>query len=56
MSIAELGISQENFAAAMPDLVRGAFEDMAVRTNPAVPLFEDLKDLFINAYAPRQRP
>jgi acetaldehyde dehydrogenase / alcohol dehydrogenase len=56
MSIAELGISQEEFATAMPDLVRGAFEDMAVKTNPAVPLFEDIKDLFINAYAPRQRP
>ncbi|HEY9786670.1 MAG TPA: bifunctional acetaldehyde-CoA/alcohol dehydrogenase, partial [Candidatus Obscuribacterales bacterium] len=34
LSISELGISQEEFFRTLPDLVRGAFEDMAVRTNP----------------------
>lgn len=56
LSIAELGISQDKFVEALPDLVRGAFEDMAVRTNPCVPLFSDLKDLFIQAFPPRPRP
>lgn len=56
LSISEVGISQDKFVEALPDLVRGAFEDMAVRTNPCVPLFGDLKDLFVQSFPPRRRP
>jgi acetaldehyde dehydrogenase / alcohol dehydrogenase len=55
-SIAELGISQEDFSNAMPELVRAAFEDMSLRTNPSCPLIQDLERVFIRSYPVRQRP
>jgi len=55
-SIVELGISQEDFAKAMPDLVRAAFEDMSLRTNPSCPLIKELEALFVRSYPLRQRP
>ena len=55
-SIAELGISQEVFAGALPQLVRAAFEDMSLRTNPACPMVRDVEELMIGSYPPRQRP
>ena len=55
-SIAELGISQEAFAEAMPRLVKTSFEDMSIRTNPSCVLVQDIQQLFIGAYPPRVRP
>jgi acetaldehyde dehydrogenase/alcohol dehydrogenase len=55
-SISELGISQEDFAKALPTLVRGAFEDMSVRTNPRCPLIKEVEALYMSAYPPRKRP
>ena len=43
LSIAELGIKFPDFTAAMPELVRAAFQDMSVRTNPSVPLLYELQ-------------
>jgi alcohol dehydrogenase class IV len=34
-SIAELGISREEFEQAMPELVKNAFDDPSRRSNPA---------------------
>jgi len=49
-SLAELGISTEEFERAMPDLSRTAFDDPSWRTNPRMPLVSELADLLWSAY------
>ena len=41
-SIAELGISKEEFERAMPDLAKIAFDDPSWRSNPRMPLMSEL--------------
>jgi acetaldehyde dehydrogenase/alcohol dehydrogenase len=55
-SIAELGITPDVFKNALPNLIRTAFEDMSLRTNPSCPLVKDVEWLFADAYPPRMRP
>jgi acetaldehyde dehydrogenase/alcohol dehydrogenase len=52
-SIAELGISKEEFERAVPDLVKIAFDDPSWPTNPRMPLLSELADLFWEAYRGR---
>ncbi len=52
-SIAELGISKEEFERAMPDLVKIAFDDPSGRSNPRMPLLTELAKLFWSAYQGR---
>src|SRR5208337_4965570 len=52
-SIAEMGISKEDFEKAMPDLVKIAFDDPSGRSNPRMPLLSELVELFWSAYAGR---
>jgi acetaldehyde dehydrogenase/alcohol dehydrogenase len=52
-SIADLGISKEEFELAIPDLVRIAFEDPSWRSNPRMPLLTELAELFWSAYRGR---
>ena len=52
-SIAELGISREDFERAMPDLVKIAFDDPSGRSNPRMPLLNELVELFWSAYEGR---
>jgi acetaldehyde dehydrogenase/alcohol dehydrogenase len=52
-SIAELKISKEEFERAIPDLVRAAFEDPSGRTNPRMPMVNELAELFWAAYQGR---
>ena len=52
-SIADLGISKEEFVRAMPDLTKLAFDDPSWRSNPRMPLMSELADLFWKAYAGR---
>jgi acetaldehyde dehydrogenase/alcohol dehydrogenase len=49
-SIADLGISKEEFDGAMPDLVKIAFDDPSWRSNPRMPLLSELGELFWSAY------
>ena len=49
-SIADLGISQEEFERAMPDLAKIAFDDPSWRSNPRMPLVTELVELFWSAY------
>jgi acetaldehyde dehydrogenase/alcohol dehydrogenase len=53
-SIADLGISEEEFERAMPDLAKIAFDDPSWRSNPRMPLVNELVGLFWSAY--RGRP
>ncbi len=53
-SIADLGISKEEFERAMPDLTRLAFDDPSGRSNPRMPLMGELTELFWKAYEGRE--
>jgi acetaldehyde dehydrogenase / alcohol dehydrogenase len=55
-SIAELGISQEEFNRALPELAAIAFDDPSGRSNPRMPLVSELVELFWSAYRGRCRP
>jgi len=52
-SIADLGISKEEFERAMPDLTKLAFDDPSWRSNPRMPLISELAELFWKAYQGR---
>jgi len=49
-SIAELGISKDDFERALPELVKNAFDDPSWRSNPRMPLMRELTELFWSAY------
>jgi acetaldehyde dehydrogenase/alcohol dehydrogenase len=50
-SLAACGVGREEFEAALPELVRTAFGDPSVRTNPRIPLVRELHDLLEAGYA-----
>ena len=52
-SIADLGIAREDFAKAVPLMVKSAFADPSWRSNPRMPLMTELADLFQQAYEGR---
>ena len=52
-SIAELGISREEFQRAVPELASIAFDDPSWRSNPRMPLMSELVELFWKAYEGR---
>jgi len=54
-SIADLGISKEEFERAMPDLAKITFDDPSWRSNPRMPLVSELVELFWSAYQGRGR-
>jgi acetaldehyde dehydrogenase/alcohol dehydrogenase len=54
-SIADLGISREDFERAVPDLVSTAFDDPSWRSNPRMPLLSELAELLWSAYQGRGR-
>jgi len=55
-SIAELGISNDEFEKAVPELVKIAFDDPSWRSNPRMPLLSELAELFWKAYQGRGVP
>ena len=48
-----MGISEEEFERAMPDLAKIAFDDPSWRSNPRMPLVSELVGLFWSAYRGR---
>jgi acetaldehyde dehydrogenase/alcohol dehydrogenase len=48
-TVDELGIDPDAYRAAIPDLVRVAFRDPSLRTNPRMPLIDELAALFAAA-------
>jgi acetaldehyde dehydrogenase/alcohol dehydrogenase len=52
-SIADLGISREEFERAVPDMAATAFDDPSWRSNPRMPLLSELVELFGQAYQGR---
>ncbi|HXY14133.1 MAG TPA: bifunctional acetaldehyde-CoA/alcohol dehydrogenase [Terriglobales bacterium] len=53
-SIADLGISRQEFERAVPDLVKIAFDDPSWRSNPRMPVMNELVELFWKAYEGRR--
>ncbi len=49
-SLAELGIPRQDFEAALPELVRAAFEDASLKTNPRIPMIRELTELLQAGY------
>jgi len=54
-SIAELGISREEFERALPEMTKIAFDDPSWRSNPRMPLMNELVELFWKAYEGRSQ-
>jgi acetaldehyde dehydrogenase/alcohol dehydrogenase len=52
-SIAELGICEEEFERAVPELAAIAFDDPSWRSNPRMPLMSELVELLWRAYRGR---
>jgi acetaldehyde dehydrogenase/alcohol dehydrogenase len=53
-SLADAGVSREEFDdLALPDLVKGAFSDPSIRTNPRMPMLEELAALLAAAFEGR---
>jgi acetaldehyde dehydrogenase / alcohol dehydrogenase len=52
-SIADLGISREEFERAVPELANAAFDDPSWLSNPRMPLISELAELFWSAYEGR---
>jgi len=52
-SVADLGITEEEFRTAMPELVKAAFDDPSWRSNPRMPLLAELEELFWSAWRGR---
>jgi acetaldehyde dehydrogenase/alcohol dehydrogenase len=52
-SIADLGISKDEFERAIPDLAKIAFDDPSWQSNPRMPLISEMVDLFWSAYRGR---
>jgi acetaldehyde dehydrogenase/alcohol dehydrogenase len=49
-TLKEAGIGEEEYLAALPDLALTAFADSSMRTNPRMPLIEELTDLLRAGY------
>ena len=52
-SLEAAGVSKDAFDAALPDLVRVAFEDPSMRTNPRMPLIREIEELLQAAWRGR---
>ena len=48
--VCELGIKLDDYLNTIPELVNKAFNDISLRTNPRMPLMEELEEIFRNAY------
>ncbi len=48
--VANLEIKLDDYLNAIPELVDKAFSDISLRTNPRMPLMQELREIFRNAY------
>jgi acetaldehyde dehydrogenase/alcohol dehydrogenase len=49
-TLKEAGVEEADFLAALPELVADAFVDMSARTNPRMPMVDELEALLRKAY------
>ena len=48
--VCELGIKLDDYLVAIPELIEKSSWDLSLRTNPRLPLVEELEEIFKNAY------
>ena len=49
-SIAEYGISEEDFMASLDQMVEDAFDDQCTGANPRYPLMSEIREMYLKAY------
>ena len=49
-SLKEMGIPEKDFYAKLDEIVELAFDDQCTGANPAYPLMEEIKQIYIDAY------
>ena len=49
-TIAEYGVSEEDFLATLDEMSENAFDDQCTGANPRYPLISELKELYLKAY------
>lgn len=49
-SIKEFGVSEADFNAKLDEMVELAFDDQCTGANPAYPLMEDIKAIYLDAF------
>ena len=49
-TIADYGISEEDFLGSLDKMVEQAFDDQCTGANPRYPLIEEIKQMYLNAY------
>ncbi len=49
-TIADYGISEEDFLATLDEMVEQAFDDQCTGANPRLPLMSEIKDMYLRAY------
>ena len=49
-SIAEYGISEEDFLASLDEMTEQAFDDQCTGANPRYPLISEIRQMYLNAY------
>jgi len=54
-SIKDLGIAAADFERALPDIIRAAYDDISIRSNPRMPLLKELEEVLRTAYDGRAR-
>jgi acetaldehyde dehydrogenase/alcohol dehydrogenase len=54
-SIKDLGIAAADFERALPDIIRAAYDDISIRSNPRMPLLKELEEVLRAAYDGRAR-
>ena len=50
MSIKEFGVDEKTFMANLEELVELAFDDQCTGANPAYPLMDEIKQIYLDAY------
>lgn len=49
-TIADYGISEQDFLATLDDMVQNAFNDQCTGANPRYPLMSEIKEIYLDAY------
>jgi acetaldehyde dehydrogenase/alcohol dehydrogenase len=49
-TIQDLGIARDDFQQALPDVIRAAYDDISIRSNPRMPLLKELEAVLWAAY------
>ena len=53
-SISALGIARAEFEQALPSIIRAAYDDISIRSNPRMPLLAELEEILWAAYDGRR--